>query len=54
MQTLLNFSVNLAGKTAKPDQFIDNSFIAELDKSRASSKNYKTLMMEHWNGGVLG
>lgn len=42
MQTLLNFSVSPAGKTAKPDQFIDNSFIAELDKSRASSKNYKT------------
>ena len=36
MQTLLNFSVNPAGKTAKPDQFIDNSFIADLDKSRAS------------------
>lgn len=54
MQTLRNFSVSPAGKTAKPDQFIDNSFIAELDKSRASSKNYKTLMMEHWNGGVLG
>jgi hypothetical protein len=41
-------------KTGKPDRVIDNSFVAELDKSRASSKNYKTLMMEHWNGGVLG
>src|SRR5256885_12267301 len=33
MQTLLNFSINPAGKTAKPEQFIDNSFVAELEKS---------------------
>ena len=33
MQTLLNYSVNPAGKTAKPEQFIDNSFVAELEKS---------------------
>jgi ABC-type nitrate/sulfonate/bicarbonate transport system substrate-binding protein len=33
MQTLLNFSINPAGKTAKPEQFIDNSFVAEQEKS---------------------
>jgi len=32
MQTLLNFP-STAGKTAKPEQFIDNSFVAELEKS---------------------
>jgi ABC-type nitrate/sulfonate/bicarbonate transport system substrate-binding protein len=41
MQTLLNFSVNPAGKTAKPEQFIDNSFVAELDKSGFVEKLYK-------------
>jgi hypothetical protein len=41
MQTLLNFSVNPAGKTAKPEQFIDNSFVAELDKSGFIEKLYK-------------
>ncbi|HEY1235200.1 MAG TPA: ABC transporter substrate-binding protein [Candidatus Binatia bacterium] len=41
MQTLLNFSVNPAGKTAKPEQFIDNSFVADLDKSGFIEKLYK-------------
>ena len=41
MQTLLNFSVNPAGKTTKPDQFIDNSFVAELDKSGFIKDLYK-------------
>ena len=41
MQTLLNFSVNPAGKTAKPEQFIDNSFVAEFDKSGFIEKIYK-------------
>jgi len=41
MQTLLNFSVNPAGKTAKPEQFIDNSFVAELEKSGFIKELYK-------------
>jgi len=41
MQTLLNFSVNPAGKTARPEQFIDNSFVADLDKSGFIEKLYK-------------
>jgi len=41
MQTMLNFSVNPAGKTAKPEQFIDNSFVAELEKSGFIEKLYK-------------
>ena len=41
MQTLLNFSINPAGKTAKPEQFIDNSFVAELDKSGFIKEIYK-------------
>ena len=41
MQTMLNFSVNPAGKTAKPDQFIDNSFVAELEKSGFIKELYK-------------
>jgi ABC-type nitrate/sulfonate/bicarbonate transport system substrate-binding protein len=41
MQTLLNFSVNPAGKSAKPEQFIDNSFVAELEKSGFIEKLYK-------------
>ena len=41
MQTLLNFAVNPAGKTAKPEQFIDNSFVAELEKSGFIEKLYK-------------
>jgi len=41
MQTLLNFSVNPAGKTAKPEQFIDNSFVVELEKSGFIKELYK-------------
>jgi len=41
MQTMLNFSVNPAGKTAKPEQFIDNSFVTELEKSGFIEKLYK-------------
>jgi ABC-type nitrate/sulfonate/bicarbonate transport system substrate-binding protein len=41
LQTLLNFAVNPAGKTAKPEQFIDNSFVAELEKSGFIEKLYK-------------
>ncbi len=41
MQMLLNFAVNPAGKTAKPEQFIDNSFVAELEKSGFIEKLYK-------------
>jgi ABC-type nitrate/sulfonate/bicarbonate transport system substrate-binding protein len=41
MQTVLNFSINPAGKTAKPEQFIDNSFVAELDKSGFIKNLYK-------------
>jgi ABC-type nitrate/sulfonate/bicarbonate transport system substrate-binding protein len=41
MQTFLNFAVNPAAKTAKPEQFIDNSFVAELDKSGFIKELYK-------------
>jgi NitT/TauT family transport system substrate-binding protein len=41
MQTLLNFAVNPAAKSAKPEQFIDNSFVAELDKSGFITQLYK-------------
>ena len=41
MQTLLNYSVNPGGKTAKPEQFIDNSFVAELEKSGFIKELYK-------------
>lgn len=41
MQTILNFAINPAGKTAKPEQFIDNSFVAELEKSGFIDKLYK-------------
>ena len=41
MQTLLNYSINPAGKTAKPEQFIDNSFVIELEKSGFIKELYK-------------
>jgi ABC-type nitrate/sulfonate/bicarbonate transport system substrate-binding protein len=41
MQTVSNFTINPAGKTAKPEQFIDNSFVAELDKSGFIKELYK-------------
>jgi NitT/TauT family transport system substrate-binding protein len=40
VQTLLNFANNPAAKTAKPEQFIDNSILAELDKSGFIDKLY--------------
>ncbi len=33
VQTLLNFATHPAAPMAKPDQFIDNSFLAELERS---------------------
>jgi ABC-type nitrate/sulfonate/bicarbonate transport system substrate-binding protein len=41
MQTLLNYAINPAGKTAKPEQFIDNSFVIELEKSGFIKEIYK-------------
>ena len=41
MQTLLNFAVNPAGKTAKLEQFIDNSFVAEAGEIYFIEKLYK-------------
>ena len=41
MQTLLNYAINPAGKTAKPEQFIDNSFVIELEKSGFIKELYK-------------
>jgi hypothetical protein len=41
MQTVLNFAVNPSAKTAKPEQFIDNSFVAELEKSGFIKELYK-------------
>jgi NitT/TauT family transport system substrate-binding protein len=40
VQTLLNFAANPAAKTAKPEQFIDNAMLAELDKSGFIEKLY--------------
>jgi ABC-type nitrate/sulfonate/bicarbonate transport system substrate-binding protein len=41
MQTVLNFAINPAAKKAKPEQFIDNSFVAELEKSGFIKELYK-------------
>jgi ABC-type nitrate/sulfonate/bicarbonate transport system substrate-binding protein len=41
MQTVLKFAINPAAKTAKPEQFIDNSFVAELEKSGFIKELYK-------------
>lgn len=41
VQTLLNFAASPAAKTAKPEQFIDNSIVAELEKSGFIDKVYK-------------
>ncbi|HTM07741.1 MAG TPA: ABC transporter substrate-binding protein [Verrucomicrobiae bacterium] len=40
VKTLLDFSNQSAAKSAKPEQFIDNSFLAELDKSGFIDKLY--------------
>lgn len=41
MQTVLNFAINPNAKTAKPEQFIDNSFVADLEKSGFIKDLYK-------------
>ncbi len=41
IQTLLDFSQNAAAKAAKASQFIDNSFIAELDRSGFIDQVYR-------------
>ncbi len=41
IQTLLDFSQNPAAKTAKASQFINNSFIAELDRSGFIDQVYR-------------
>jgi ABC-type nitrate/sulfonate/bicarbonate transport system substrate-binding protein len=41
MQAVLNFAINPNAKTAKPEQFIDNSFVAELEKSGFIKDLYK-------------
>ena len=40
-QTLLNFATHPAAKTAKPEQFIDNSILAEIEKSGFIEKLYQ-------------
>jgi hypothetical protein len=40
VKTLLDFANQPAAKTAKPEQFIDNSFLSELDKSGFVDKLY--------------
>jgi NitT/TauT family transport system substrate-binding protein len=41
VQTMLNFAANPAAKTAKLEQFIDNSFLTELEKSGFIDKLYQ-------------
>jgi NitT/TauT family transport system substrate-binding protein len=41
IQNLLEFSPHPAAKSAKPDQFIDNSFIAELERSGFIAQLYR-------------
>jgi hypothetical protein len=41
VQTLLNFATHPAAKTAKPEQFIDNSILAEIEKSGFIDKLYQ-------------
>lgn len=41
VQTMLDFATHPAGKTAKPEQMIDNSVIAELEKSGFIDRLYK-------------
>jgi len=40
IQTLLDFAANPAAKTARPEKFIDNSMVAELEKSGFINKLY--------------
>ena len=41
VQTMLNFASHPGAKTAKPEAFIDNSILAEIDKSGFIDKLYK-------------
>ena len=41
VQTLLNFATHPAARTAKPDQFIDNSFVSELERSGFIERLYR-------------
>jgi NitT/TauT family transport system substrate-binding protein len=41
MQTVLNFAINPNAKSAKPEQVIDNSFVADLEKSGFIKELYK-------------
>lgn len=41
MQTVLDFAVNPTAKKAKPERFIDNSFVAELEQSGFIKQLYK-------------
>jgi len=41
VQTLLNFSPSPNAKTAKPEQFIDDSIVAELDRSAFIDRLYR-------------
>lgn len=41
VQTLLNFATHPAAPTAKPDQFIDNSFLTELERSGFVERLYQ-------------
>lgn len=41
VQTMLDFANHPAGKSAKPEQFVDNSVIAELEKSGFIDRLYK-------------
>jgi hypothetical protein len=41
IQTLIDFSQHPAAKSAKPSQFIDNSFIAELERTGFIDQVYR-------------
>ena len=41
VQTMLNFANHPAGKSAKAEQFVDNSVIVELEKSGFIDRLYK-------------
>ena len=41
VQAVLGFSQNPAAKTAKPEQFIDNSLLTELERSGFVERLYR-------------
>jgi hypothetical protein len=41
VQNVLNFAKHPAAKTAKPEQFIDNSILAELERSGFVNQLYQ-------------